>query len=95
MTNESKADAKLAVLIAIVRCECGCVNLTVGRDGIDALSHGGTIVYTCKHCGRETVTRAASEQRAKELLPGRLPGPKAEVWVHPYPMENTLDKAEH
>ncbi len=95
MTSENRTDPYLAVLMAIMRCGCGHANLTVGRDGIDVLSHGGTIVYTCKHCGTEIVTRAASEGYAKELLPGMLPGPKAKVWVHPYPMRDTLDKAEH
>jgi hypothetical protein len=95
MTSESKTEANLAVLTATMLCECGCVNLTVSRDGIDVLSHGGTVSYTCKHCDKETLARAASEQRAKELLPDLLPGPKTEVWVHPYPMKGTLDKAEH
>ena len=70
--------ARPGVLVLAVKCLCGAVYLSVERDGIDKLSHGGTGSIKCQRCGLFFLVWSPPTGLAEKLLPGMLPDSETE-----------------
>lgn len=80
MTTKNK-QMPVAVLIAAVRCSCGCVGMSVSRKAIASLALNYEALITCQHCGRDMNIRAAGEECAVAMLPEVLPGPNTRIFI--------------